>query len=134
MGSTAVRGLHQPQRRGLVQSESFREVRMLTKLLVSVVFIVSSVYAGTCGEINGTVRCTDDVGQNSTLQNLDKSVLNPSDGGALADSSSIRNEMATYPPDLKLQGGWREPSASKPDQEQENKTTFQSWGPARSRP
>ncbi len=88
---------------------------MLTKLPVSVVFLVSPAYAGACGEINGTVRCTDDVEQNCTLQPLDTARLTPSGGSALSD--------------LKSQGLRREPSQPKFDQEQEsNKITFQSWG------
>lgn len=107
---------------------------MLTKLLVSVVFLVSPAFAGMCGESGGTVVCTDDVGRNSTLQALDKALVSPSGVTAPSGYSLINKEMATYPREVKSDDLLQKPSQSTSDQEQEsNRTTFQSWG-TRTRP
>ena len=113
---------------------------MVTKLLAALVLLVFPAYAGTCGESNGSVRCTDDVGHKSTLEALDKAISSQSGGSTLPDASSIRNEMATYPPNLRSQGPGRASSQQKgdqqdADQEKANKsTTLQMPGLLGSRP
>ena len=51
---------------------------MVRQLLVGIALFVSPAYAGMCGDSDGAVKCTDDVGRNSTLQTLDKALISPS--------------------------------------------------------
>lgn len=74
---------------------------MLTKLLMSVVALVSPAYADMCGESDGIVRCTDDVGRDSMLQALDRALKSPSGVTALSGYPLLNHEMATYPRDVK---------------------------------
>jgi hypothetical protein len=91
---------------------------MLRQLLMGVALFVSPAYAGMCGDSDGTVKCTDDAGRNSTLESLDKDLISPSGVTAKPEFSLSNIDMATYP---------REPkSVEKPSREtepQESPTT-----------
>jgi hypothetical protein len=93
---------------------------MVMPLLVSVILFVFPAYAGMCGESDGTVKCTDDVGRNSTLQTLDKALVSPGGVTAPADYSLVNSEMATYPKDTKTVV---KPIGSESDSPKESDTT-----------
>jgi hypothetical protein len=86
---------------GPVDLRLITEVLMLTKLLLSVVALVSPGYAHMCGESDGIVRCTDDVERDSMLQALDRALKSPSGVTALSGYPLLNHEMATYPRDVK---------------------------------
>jgi hypothetical protein len=101
---------------------------MVIQVVASVLLLVSTAYAGTCAEVSESVRCTDDVGHNSTLESVDHAIFIQSSRSTASDTSSIPREMATYPPDLKLQGIGRQPSPQDPDEE-EDRNTLKMWIP-----
>lgn len=91
---------------------------MLRQLLMSVALLVSPAYAGMCGDSDGTVKCTDDAGRNSTLQSLDKDLISPSGVTAKPEFSLSNTDMATYPRDPK---SGEKPT--RPESDQESPTT-----------
>ena len=98
---------------------------MVRQLLVGITLFASSAYAGMCGESDGTVKCTDDGGRNSTLQSLDKALVSPSGVTARPDYSLINSEMATYPRDPK---SGEKPIRSDIETEESPTTTFITTG------
>ena len=98
---------------------------MVRSLLVSMILFASSAYAGMCGESDGTVKCTDDVGRNSTLQTLDKALVSPSGVTARPDYSVVNSDMATYPRDPK---SGDKPITSDSEPEESHTTTFITTG------
>jgi hypothetical protein len=102
--------------------------QIVIQVVTSVVLLVSSSYAGTCAEVSGSVRCTDDVGHNSTLESVDHAIFIQSSRSTVPETSSIPREMATYPPDMKFQGIGRQPSPQNPDEEAD-RNTLKMWIP-----
>ena len=84
-------------------------------------------FAGTCQDVGGTVRCTDDVGHNSTLQSLDQALGTQS---PVTIPSSYPNELRSYPSEMKSQDKEREGKQfqSLPDDDSQ-KTTLQGQNP-----
>lgn len=98
---------------------------MVRQLLVSMMLFASSAYAGMCGESDGTVKCTDDAGRNSTLQTLDKALVSPSGVTARPDYSVVNSDMATYPRDPK---SGEKPARSESETAESPITTFITTG------
>ena len=98
---------------------------MVRQLLVSVTLFVFPAYAGMCGESDGTVKCTEDAGRNSTLQTLDKALVSPSGVAARPDYSLVNSEMATYPRDPK---SGEKPTRSDSETTESTTTTFITTG------
>jgi hypothetical protein len=96
---------------------------MVKHLMVSMMLFVSSAYAGMCGESDGTVRCTEDAGQNSTLHMLDKALIGQSGVTGSLGPSVLNNEMATYPRNMKTEELPKSPSEPKPIVHQESDHT-----------
>lgn len=94
---------------------------MLRQLLMGVALLVSPAHAGMCGDSDGTVKCTDDAGRNSTLQTLDKDLISPSGVTAKPEFSLSNTDMATYPRDPK---SGEKPSRSETETEESPTTTF----------
>ena len=98
-------------------------VFMVRQLMVSMMLFVSSAYAGMCGESDGTVRCTEDGGQNSTLHMLDKALIGQSGVTGSLGPPVLNNEMATYPRNMKAEELPKSPIESKPIVHQESDHT-----------
>lgn len=84
-------------------------------------------FAGTCQDVGGAVRCTDDVGRDPTLQSLDKAFGSP---GPLTTPSVYPETLNTYPSAIKPQDQGREgkrPSSQPNDDSQ--KTSLQGPSP-----
>jgi hypothetical protein len=95
-------------------------VFVVRQLMVSMMLFVSSAYAGMCGESDGTVRCTEDGGQNSTLRMFDKALIDQSGVTGSLGPSVLNNEMATYPRSMKTEELPKSLSESKPIAHQES--------------
>jgi hypothetical protein len=94
---------------------------MLRHFLVSLTLFVSPAYAGMCGDSDGTVKCTDDAGRNSTLETLDHALVSPSGITAKPDFSLVNSDMATKPRDPK---SGEKPARSDAEIEESPATTF----------
>lgn len=93
----------------------------MRQLLVSLTLFVSPAYAGMCGgESDGTVKCTDEAGRNSTLQTLNKALVSPGGVTARPDYSLSTSSMGTYPKETKTEP---RPVQSESDKSQESPTT-----------
>ena len=90
-------------------------------LLVSILLFVSPAYPGMCGESDGTVICSDDVGRNAALQSLDKDLMSPSGVTAKPEFSLSTTEMATYPRDPK---SGDKPTRADSETKESDPTTF----------
>ncbi len=73
--------------------------------MVLMLLWVCPSFAGTCQDVGGTVRCTEDVGRDPTLLSLDKALGSP---GPVTTPSSYPEALKTYPSDLKPQDQGRE--------------------------
>lgn len=113
----------------VTEQDCLLENKMVIQVVASVVLLVSSTYAGTCAVVSGSVRCTDDVGHNSTLEGVDHAIFSQNSRSTVPETSSIPREMATYPPDLKSQGFGRRPSQENPDEGEGNRNTLKMWIP-----
>lgn len=94
---------------------------MVRQLLVSIALFVSPAYAGMCGDSDGTVKCTDDDGRNSTLESLDHALMSPSGVTAKPEFSLSNSDMATYPRDPK---SGEKPSRPESETQESPTTTF----------
>jgi hypothetical protein len=63
----------------------------------------SSAVAGSCQDVGGMVKCTDDVGRNATLQSLDKAM---GTSAPYSPPSSYPEALKSYPSDIKSTDGW----------------------------
>ena len=103
---------------------------MILALVLMIMMFVSPASAGMCGaESDGSVRCTDDVGRNPSLQSVDKTLADPRGMTGSADFSPMNSDMVNYPRDQKLDYKWMRESVA--PRESERSTTF---GPALARP
>lgn len=84
-------------------------------------------FAGTCQDVGGVVRCTDDVGRDPTLQSLDKALGNL---GPVTTPSAYPEALKAYPSDLKPQDQERAgKGASSQSDEDSQKTSLQGPSP-----
>ena len=103
---------------------------MTLALLMGIMMFVSPAYAGMCGaESDGSVRCTDDVGRNPSLQSVDKALIDPRGVTGSPEYSPMNTDMANYPRDQKSDYKWMRESV--PPGQSERSTTF---GPALAKP
>ncbi|HKY72193.1 MAG TPA: hypothetical protein VJL88_09760 [Nitrospira sp.] len=104
---------------------------MVRQLMVIMTLFVSPAYAGMCSESDGTVRCTEDGGRNSTLQMLDKALIDQSGVTGSLGPSVLNNQMATYPRNIKTEDLPKSPSEQKPsvDAKPDETTTFYTYDP-----
>ena len=70
--------------------------------LFMVVASLSPVMSGSCYETGGTVRCSEDVGRNSTLQSIDKAMGTPA---PYTPPTSYPEALKSYPSDIKSSDG-----------------------------
>ena len=90
--------------------------------MVLVVLWACPGFAGTCQDVGGAVRCTDDVGRDPTLQSLDKALGNL---GPVTTPSAYPEALKTYPGDIKPQDqGREEKRPSSQSDEDSQKTTL----------
>ena len=62
------------------------------------ILVPAPAFAGSCQDVGGTVKCTDDIGHNPTLESLDKSLSRP---GPMMPPPSYPDALKSYPSDLK---------------------------------
>lgn len=87
-------------------------------LLILILMLVSGpVFAGSCQDVGGSVKCTDDVGHNRTLESLDQSLSRP---GPMTPSASYPDALKSYPSDLKPLDPGREGGRSRTTIEQKD--------------
>lgn len=96
-------------------------------LMVFILLWACPGFAGICQDVGGTVRCTDDVGRDPTLQSLDKALGSP---GPVTIPSSYPEALKTYPSDIKPQDQGRagKRSSSQSDDDSQ-KTSLQGPSP-----
>jgi hypothetical protein len=70
--------------------------------LFMVMASLSPGMSGSCYEIGGTVRCSEDVGRNPTLQSIDKAMGTPT---PYIPPTSYPEALKSYPSDIKSSDG-----------------------------
>ena len=102
---------------------------MMMRLVISATLIAAPAYAGMCGENEGVVRCTDDSGRNSTLQTLDKGMVDGIGPAGPSGQSLLSNDMATYPRNTQMDDLMKKPAEPPPRPvEEEVDPTFYKLG------
>lgn len=72
--------------------------------ILAMVLWASPLFAGSCQDVGGTVRCTDETGRDASLQSLDKALGSP---GAYTPPQNSPDALKSYPSDVKPQDGSR---------------------------
>jgi hypothetical protein len=78
---------------------------MVMSLIATSLMILVSLspgMSGSCYEVGGTVRCSEDVGRNSTLQSIDKAMGTPT---PYSPPASYPEALKSYPSDIKSSDG-----------------------------
>jgi hypothetical protein len=74
--------------------------------LIATLFMVlanlSHGVSGSCQDVGGMVKCSDDVGRDSTLQSIDKAMGGP---GSYSPPTSYPEALKSYPSDIKASDG-----------------------------
>ena len=84
-------------------------------LMLVLILLPGSALAGSCQDLGGTVKCTDDSGHHPTLESLDKSLGRP---GPMMSPSSYPEALKSYPSDVKPLDQTREGGRSRTTIEQ----------------
>ena len=97
-------------------------------LLVTLFFLasVSAGLSGSCYEIGGMVRCSDDVGRESTLQSIDKAM---GGSGSYSPPPSYPDALKSYPSEIKsFDGREKEKRSDIYTDDRDPKTTLETPG------